>query len=283
MPISIACPECSNEIPQPAERCPHCGRPGIFWNVIAATEAVEQAALDGRYRTAIADATSRKVANIVQDFEAAVSQSSVVIARQEGEVLRLATSTRQLYGSYYQQIESGLRLPDGDQWDIVRELTDTLLFPHYKKDIRFGALCLDSVGLANYGTCSIVINEEMIAHRASVFEENSVLFTKRNGIGANKTDLPKGFRGTWADRAKICVAKLAQRIDSTTTPDQYSGLLLKQGITSAEDDFVEVHIWGPLSVLSIKEISVTVPRQRQRMTIIKALNDKLAKYGITVS
>ena len=283
MPVSIICPECKNEIPQPAERCPHCGRPGIFWNVIAASDPAEQAALNNRYTTATTDATTRKVASVVRDFENAVNQSSAVIARSEGEVLRLATSTRQLYATYYQQVESGLKLPDGDEWALIREVTDTLLFPQYKKDIRFGALCLDGVGLSNYGTCSIILKEEMISHRASVFEENSVLFTKKHSIGTSNPDLPKGFRATWHDRARLCVAKLAQNIDSATEPTQYSGLLLKQGTTSADDDFVEVHIWGPLSVLSISKITITVPRQRQRMTIIKALRAKLAKHGVTVN
>jgi hypothetical protein len=282
MPISIPCPECKNDIPQPAERCPHCGRPGIFWNVIAASDAAEQVALDSRYVTAMADAVSRGVVHVVQDFESVVSKSGAVIARSEGEVLRLATSTRQLYATYYQQVDSGLKLPDGDEWALVREVADTLLFPQYKKDIRFGALCLDGVGLSNYGTCSITLKEEMISHRASVFEENSVLFTQKHGLGTSNPDLPKGFRSAWSDRGKICIAKLARGIDSTTEPAQYSELLLKQGKTSADDDFIEVHIWGPLSILSISEITVRAPRQRQRMTIIKALRAKLAKHGVPV-
>ena len=169
MPGSIPCPECTYTIPQPSERCPHCGRPGIFWNVIAAEDPSERTALDARYGAAIADASSRNVAHIVQDFEVAAGKSSAVIARSESEVLRLATSTRQLYATYYQQIEAGLRLPDGSKWDLVRELTDTLLFPQYKKDIRYGALSVNNIGVKNYGDCSIVLKEEMISHRASVF------------------------------------------------------------------------------------------------------------------
>jgi len=283
MPVTIPCPVCKNDIPQPAERCPHCGRPGIFWNVIAASDTAEIAALHDRYVNAIADATSRKVDDKVLAFEAAVSKSGVVIARSEGDLLRLATSTRQLYATYYQQVESGLRLPEGDEWDLVREVTDTMLFPQYKKDIRFGALCIDGIGLSNYGNCSIALKEEMVSHRASVFEENSVLFTKKHGVSTSKPDLPKGFRAIWSDRARLCIAKLAYRVDSTTAANQYSGLLLKQGATTADDDFVEVHIWGPISVLSIKEVRVTVAKKRQRMTIIKAIREKLAKHGVTVN
>lgn len=283
MPISIPCPDCKNDIPQPAERCPHCGRPGIFWNVIAASDAAEQAALNSRYTTATADAVSRGVGDLLQDFENVLQKSFVVIARSETEVLRLAASTRQLYATYYQQVDSGLKLPDGDEWAVVREIADTLLFPQYKRDIRFGALSLDGVGLSNYGTCSITLREGMISHRTTAFEENSVLFTQKHDLGTSSPELPKGFRSTWLERVKLCIAKLAHGIDSTIEPAQYSALLLKQGKTSADDDFVEVHVWGPLSILSMSEIKVTVPRQRQRMTIIKALRAKVTKHGVIVN
>jgi hypothetical protein len=209
--------------------------------------------------------------------------STAVIARSESEVLRLATSTRQLYATYYQQLEGGLRLPDGNEWDVVREIADTLLFPKYKQYIRFGALSLDGIGLANYGPCSIALRDEMISHRASVFEENSVIFMKRHEVEASNPDLPKGYRATWADRAKLCVAKLEQTIDSTTTADEYSTRLLRQAASSADDDFVEVHIWGPISVRTMRKVTVVAPNELENRTILKALKvlrSKLAELGV---
>ncbi|MBA3492565.1 MAG: zinc ribbon domain-containing protein, partial [Gammaproteobacteria bacterium] len=251
--ITIPCSECGNEIQPPAERCPHCGRPGYFWNVITAMEPAEREALERRYQTAKRDATSRGADGPLQDFENAIAGSKAVIARSEGEVLRLATSTRQLYSTYYQQIEAGVRLPDGDAWDMLRELADTVLFPNYKKEMRFGALSWDGVGLSNYGSCSIVLRDELISYRTSVFEENSALFMERHDIKISRDpNLPKGYRATWGDRAKLCVAKLSLRIDSTTNSDKYSKLLLLKGATSKDDEFVEVHIWGPMTVLTME-------------------------------
>ncbi len=283
MSVSITCSRCKNDIPHSAERCPHCAEPGIFWNVLAAEDPAERAGLQSRYDLAKADALSRQADVAVQDFEAAINNTTAVIARSESEVLRLATSTRQLYSTYYQQLDAGVRLPDGDEWDVVREIADTMLFPKYKQDIRFAALSLDGLGLVNYGSCSITLRNEMISHRASVFEENSVLFMKRNGILAGKPDLPKGFRAPWPDRGKLCVAKLAADIDSTTGPNQYSGLLLRSGVTSANDAFVEVHIWGPISVLTMEKVTVTGPKARAKATIVKALKSKLRKHGVTIS
>lgn len=278
MPLSIPCPDCTNEIPQPAERCPHCGRPGYFWNVISANDVDERAALERRYQAAKADAVSRGADGCLQDFENAVAGSKTVIVRPYHDVLRLATSTRQVYGTYYQQIEADVRLPDGDKWDTLREIADTVLFPKYKKDIRFGALSLDGIGVLNYGTCSITLRDEMISHRASVFEENSAVFVERRG-----TKIPRGYRATWNDRTKLCVAKLSGNIDSTTGSDKYFRILLRQGTGSEDNEFVEVHIWGPMTVLTMEQVIVTPPKRNQRATIVKAIKFKLAKHGVRAS
>jgi len=282
MALSIPCPDCSNEIPQPAPCCPHCGRPGIFWNVIHAEDDGERAHLENRYNAARADAVVRGVDVTVQEFENAIANSMAVIARSETEVYRLA-NTKQLYSTYYQQIEAGLRLPDNNDWDVVRELTDSLLFPKYKEQIRFAALSLDGIGLSNYGSCSVALRDNLIAHRTSVFEENSAVFMDRHEIKVSrKPDVPKGFKATWIDRHKLCVAKLASRIDSATTPNQYSGLLLKEGASSESDEFIEVHIFGPISVLTMAKVTVTISKPGPRATILKALKSKLAKHGVLV-
>jgi hypothetical protein len=284
MPLSISCPECTNEIPQPAERCPHCGRPGPFWNVIAAEEATERAALDRRYQAAKADAASRGAISILEDFENAVGQSQAVISRSEIEVNRLASGNRQLYATYYEFTEAGMSLPAGDQWDVLRELADTVLFWKSKKHIRFGALSLNGEGLPNYGVCSMVLRDEMICHRSSVFEENSAVFMERNNIRfSREPKLPKGYKAVWEDRGKLCVAKLAKEIDSQTGPDKYSGLLLQQGSTSENDRFVEVHIYGAMTVLTMEQVIVTAPKRSQKATILKAIKFKLAQHGVRAS
>ena len=281
---SETCSFCGNEVPPPSQHCPHCGRPGRFWNVLAANESSEVAALNRRYQTAKKDALSRNADVALQLFENALVGSKAVISRFQSDVLRLASSTRQLYGTYYQLIEGGLRLPDGDEWDVLRELADTVLFPKYKEEMRFGALSLDGHGLPNYGECSIVLREEMIADRTSVFEENSALFVERHNIKiSRKPNLPKGYRATWAERAKLGVAKLYGRIDSTTTPDKYSRILLRAGATSESDDFIEVHIFGPMTVLTMEQVIVIAPQASRRATITRAIKSKLAKHNVQVN
>ncbi|HEX7333597.1 MAG TPA: hypothetical protein VF290_18990 [Pyrinomonadaceae bacterium] len=284
MPDSIPCADCKNEIPQPATSCPHCGRPGIFWNVIQANDDGERAELQSRYSAVKADALARGTDGPLQNFEDAIASSIAVIARSEVDVHRLANSSRQLYATYYQQLDAGVRLPDGDEWDVVREITDSLLFPKYKEHMRFAALSLDGIGLSNYGSCSIALRDDLIAHRASVVEENSVLFMERHGIKISRNaDIPKGFKAIWSERDKLCVAKLARHIDSATTPNKYSSLLLKQGTSPEDDEFVEVHIFGSITVLTMAKITVTISHSGPRRTIMKALKAKLAKHGLSIA
>jgi hypothetical protein len=284
MSTSIPCERCKNEIPQPAACCPHCGQHAIFWNVIDADKADERAALQVRYDAAKADALARGADAVLQDFQIAAASSKAVLARPVEDVQRLANSSRQLYATYYQLLEAGLKLPDNDEWNRARELADTVLFPHYKEQVRFAALSLDGVGLSTFGFCSIELRDEMIAHRASVFEENSVLFMEHHGVKVSRhPNVPKGYRAIWDQRAKLAAAKLAARIDSSTTPNQYSSLLLSEGAAPAAHEFVEVHIFGPMTVLTMANVKVTIPKAGQRTRIAKALRFKLAKYGVSVT
>jgi hypothetical protein len=282
--LSVTCEGCQNEIPQPAERCPHCGKPGIYWNVLAAEEPSEVSALDRRYANAKNDAASRKADGPLQDFESALAGSRAVIARSDRDVLRLATSTRQLYASYHELIEGGIRMPDGNEWDMLREMTDTVLFPKYKQNIKFGALSLDGIGLSNYGSCSIVLRDNMISHRTSVFEENSAIFMERHGVKISRNpNVPKGYRAVWGERAKLCVAKLAQRFDSGTVPGEYSRILLKQGATSSDEEFIESHTWGPITVLTMERVIVTESNPSKRSVIRRTIEAKLAAHNVPVN
>lgn len=281
---SRSCTYCHNDFPPSAVLCPHCARPALYPNVFAAEDDVEREALESRYQATRKEIIKRGAGAVLKEFEKATADSKAVIARNKSEVLRLATSTQQLYATYYQLTEGKVRLPDGDEWDVLRQLADTALFLGYKEDLRFGALSLDGVGLSNYGECSIVLRDDMISHRASVFEENSALFMERNNIKISRNpDLPKGYRATWDDRIKLCAAKLGCKIDSETNSDKYSELLIKKGASSVEDEFIEVHIWGPITVLTIEQVNVTSAAETRREAVIRAITAKLAKHNVKVN
>jgi hypothetical protein len=282
MPATRDCEFCHNALPRAASVCPHCGQPGLFPNVSDAEDEAERTALDRRSQAALIHSATRGAEQALKDFEAAAANSKAVLARSPGELLRLATSDHELYATFYELIGAGVRLPTGDQWDFRRQMADAALFPGYFKQIRFAALSLDGVGLSNFGSCSIVLRTDMIAHRTSVLEENSVIFAERHGVGTNQGAVPSGYRASWSDRAKLCGAKLHERIDAATRPDEYSRLLMRQGTTSEDDEFVEAHVFGPMTVRTIEQVTVSKRKKRADNVNIKRLTEELGKFGIKV-
>ena len=184
----VKCEYCRCTFPIICERCPHCARPGLFPNVRAAEDEGERKALNHRYLTIKENAARKGAMSALNDFELAIQTSKAVINRSINELQRIATSENELYASYYKLVDAGVKIPSGSKWDIIRVLTDAALFPGYREHIRFAALTLDTNGLTNYGECSLIIREDMIAHRASVFEENSVIWMDRHGIKVTEVD-----------------------------------------------------------------------------------------------
>jgi hypothetical protein len=124
----------------------------------------------------------------------------------------------------------------------------------------------------------------MVAHRASVFEENSILFMEHHDIRVSKArELPPGHRAAWEKRGMLCVAKLADRIDGATPRDAYSGILLRPGSASEDDDFVEVHVWGPMTIRTVERVIFNKPTSRAAREITSRANkQRMAKFGVTL-
>jgi hypothetical protein len=231
--------------------------------------AEERAALAQRYRAAIEAAASRGDADVVQAFEMAVGASKAVIARPLAEAERLSSSDRELFSTYYKLIEAELRL---------RQLADTALFSSLNApNIRFAALSMDESAPPSYGECCLVLREDRIAHRASIFEDNSATFMADRGY-----NVAPGFRATWEERAMLCVAKLADRLQVDTPVSQFPRVLMEPGPTSGEDRFVEVHVWGTMTRRTLEKVRVldAARNQRPRKARLKVLRDNLVQVGV---
>jgi hypothetical protein len=281
------CPfiDCGHGLPINADRCPHCGRPGLYPNVRAASRPAEKQALARRYRGARYALHSRGCGNVADALMKALAGSTAVITRPLGEVERLARSDREVYSTYYKQIEAEVRLPDDSQWDSLRRIAEEALFPGYKEDIRFAALTLDDRGLPNYGDCFFTLRSSMIAHRSTVFETNDVLFMSRRNLSLSEmAELPPGNRAAWADRATLCVAKLGPRLDRSMGRADFPAVLVQPGASTKDDEFVEVHVFGPLTIRSVEKI-VQVEPDTSRAGRVKrrAWGEKLRKqYGVAL-
>jgi hypothetical protein len=283
MPPKQPCRDCGVEFQINFERCPHCARPGLFPNVrFAELERVE---LNARYEDARREAEGRGARAAFKAFEERVgADSKAVLARSANELQRLATSDNEVYATFYELLGAHVRLWETGKWSVLRSAADAAFFPGFHTQIRFAALSLDSAGLSNYGDCSITLRAEMIAHRASVFEENTVTFLERRNLPFPRlADLPAGFRATWDERARLCAAKLAKLIEAGATSEAHGSLLLKQGQTSASDEFVEVHIWGPMTARTFERVTFRRGTARASRAIISRINlRRLERMGVQI-
>ena len=272
---SSPCSSCGNEVPFALELCPHCGNQGPPPNVKASRTSEERQALEQRYQAAFQDAASRGCREVLESFEIALQSSKAVINRPLADLERLAVSDRQLYATYYQRLGSEVQAPDGNAWDRWRRMADATLFPLYEERIRFAALTLDDQGVWSYGECSLVLREELIARRASVFEDNSTVFLRDRDF-----KLSPGYRATWEDRSRLAVAKLAPAIHAGTLPADFPGLVLQQGPTAEDDRVIEVHVWGPVTARTCQRV-ILVPKGRKAGQVFrKALRARLAAVGV---
>ncbi len=277
------CPDCGQVLPESADRCPHCARPGHFPNVRAAEQPEEKAALQKRLEKARRHADAAGTRPLLDVLERRAGASQAVLCKHVSEVQRLASSEKQGIATYYQSIEAEARLPDGDEWDLLRRQADAALFPGYEKHIRFAALSLDRTGVRNYGACSMTLRADYIAHRSTVFEENSAVFVKSIRVDRLRKALV-GQRAPWKERGKLAAAKLGagSQLGPHTKEADLPGILLRQGATSADDDFIEVHVHGPMTIRTVEHVEIR-PRPGDRRLAkpdLDALGDALARFGV---
>lgn len=275
------CKHCNYEKPLSVGLCPHCAWMDDYPNVFAAEQ--EQGELEQRYQDAMENAKGSGSESVLKDFENEVLGSTrAIINRSFEEVKRLVENTNELYATFYQKVRAGVRIPLGEKWDILRAVADDAFFPNYKEDIRFAALSLNNSGLFNYGECSLVLKESMIEHRATVLDENSVIFMKTHKVMMYEAEnLPKGYRATWKDRGKTAVAKHVSDVSAGTSKGEYPKIILQNGKTTEDDIFIEVHIWGPMSILSFEGVTADTTKFKGRKTLVNQIRFKLDdKYNI---
>ena len=270
------CPndECSAEVPPHKRNCVVCGADAGCPNVRAASEFIEVRALAFRFERARTHAKSVGAEQLFSEFCNAVRSSKAVVSLPLSRINELVSSDNSLYETFYQGVEADRRLPEINEWDSIRQSVDALVFPHYFKEIRFGALTLDGRGVAKYGGLSIVLRDVAIRNRTSVFEENTIEFVKRHV--AKGSAIPAGYRAVWDARHRLAAAKIAPEFCSSTKKEDFPSLLLDG------DDFVEVHIFGPIHRRAIERLTGKRPKQRSDRVLLKSIERKVKEVGAQV-
>lgn len=255
-----------------------CGTASTYPNVRRAANPSEKTALSLRLQEAERDAAARDCIAELKDFESACTSSSAVIARGLGHLDNLVRGDG-LLARYHTAVEAGLRIPQENDFDEKRGSVEAAVHPHYFKDIHYAALSLNGLGPTAYGNYHLQLKEETIRDRASVFEENPFILVKKLDIplGGN---IPKGYRAVWAERHLLAIAKLHSRIHPKMEPRDFPDILLHND--GPATDMLEVHIFGPVHIRALEQVSCKRPSRAADLLIWRNLKTALERQGIRV-
>ena len=143
-------------------------------------------------------------------------------------------------------------------------------------------LSLNDRGPATFGHFIIVLRESLIASRSTVFERNSVVFFQKLADTKVGDAPPPGYRAVWAHRSRLAMAKHYGQIVPTTVVGDYSSILVRAGSKPEDDEFIEVHIYGPIHRRAIEKVVCPPAPRGKKYPIYKDLERKLKECGATL-
>lgn len=246
-----------------------------------AEQTAEVAALDSNWAKSLASADTRGCRAVVDAFDDACKTSKAVMNYTCTKLLAQVANS-DIFETYY---EHARRVTTSENrplmnWSVLRPQTESELLgsDENKEKLHYAALTLTEQGLQSYGDCSLLLREDLTGHRASCFEANSaVKFATEGG------PFPLGSRSTWENRHKLCVAKLEKAITKSTTADQFADVLLSQEPTKTDDNFIEVHVFGPISLSTLENVTLTATLKGEDKLKWKIIKTKLEKAGVKVN
>lgn len=271
------CTGCNKPLSWAMRDCPGCGEVNTAPNIRHAQRELD--VLEQRYESSLSDCQTRHAASVAQDFMQTVAQDSHAVINGSASFFQtFFQDDKSLYGAYVPQARAELRMVADFENDSRRRSNEAAAFGAYGEEIRYAALSLDQRGLHSYGSCSMVLNQNICANKASVLDENSFDFVERHPRGG---PLAQGYRAAWGQRQKLALAKLGNQLNATTDASHYAGLLLHCTGDRASDQFMEVHLYGPFSPQAV--IAVTAPktgRDRAERCALEIFTDILTQKGL---
>lgn len=275
------CPQCTEIVPDAQRHCPACGADAGFPNVRLAQREKELNELDTRMQRARASADAAGYSTVMNDFGKSVLTSRAIIARPLRLLHDLIDTTHKTYSSYHKELSAGTRFASNNVFDQTRNQFENALFPNFYQHICFAALTLDDSWVKWFGQYAMLLKDSMIAHRATVFEENPFHFVRRHKLSLTDT-IPPGYRSVWGRRDDIAKAKLYPKLNPNTQSTDYPRILLEASREDNDADYIEVHIYGTFTKAAIDAIIGPRPRSNEDRVIWKMFKKSAAASRITV-
>ena len=275
------CPTCTREVRLDQRHCGYCTADAGYPNVRYATRPEEVASLRKRAER-VRKAVRRRKLQAEHDLLLALGgQSRLVINRGLRQLSDWLESSNKLYETFYRRKNKGEQFKE-DVWNLQRIAAENTISPHFFEHLTIAAISADGIGMSYYGDYSIVVREDAIAHRTTVFEENPFHFNTRHKVISGQAP-PPGYRAPWPERGVLVSAKLGGQIKPGATRDDLADLLMSRSRGEAECDFVEAHVYGDIHSECIDAVIGPPPTQRADRLIWTRLKRLLAKNGARVT
>jgi hypothetical protein len=275
------CPKCSAEVDLAHRHCTVCETDAGFPNVRMASREDERASLAARMERARVSSAACDMSNELEAFVAAVSTSSAVMNRSFGALQNWLLGGSPLFQTFHRQVEHSGRPIDESGWDQQRVMAEGAINPYCYRDLSFAALTLDYSGMDYYGPYAVILRDELIESRASVFEENPFFFVRNHHVTPLKP-LPVGYRAAWSDRGLLAAAKLHSQLKLGMEASQFAAVLMEPRRGDSDCDFVEVHIYGPVNRAAIAAVTGPVPADHVDRLLWKKMKRVLADLSASV-
>ena len=275
------CPECDCPVPEARNHCPHCARPQFFPNVQKARTTAETQKLNKAHQNAGSNATARKCVTEAQGFENACRKTQAVFACPISKLHRQIASGTEIFENFNDTERLKLRgaATGKRDWATLRvQAEEEILGSHkYAGTLHYASLSIDGRAL-NYGDLVATLKEEMIAHRASCIEGNTAeLFAKTRNFSSL-------LRCDWDNRHKICLAVFEKDLTPGTQAAQFPSLIVVNGATTADDRFIEVHIFGAMTARTLQSVHIRPKAHNERERVyLDAIREELAKVGVSLA
>jgi hypothetical protein len=262
------------------EKCPVCGTFHSYPNVRKAQQ--EARALSRLYDAAVAAAIGRGTEQKVAILESSAENGKIVVSTELDFIYEMIRDPRKNYVGYYRQVAATVRKAAVEQHHVDRSVADNALFPNYAEHIVYAALSCDRAGLVNYGPVAVFLKNAVAPLRVSLLIDNSYQFLKKYYKFGQP--LPTGYRATWTDRGRLAVIKCAPNVTPATPDHSLSSLIMRQGATRDDDDFIEAYVYDGFDIRAIERVvlnrPLVGPRDQNRW---QELTELLAAEGIDFS
>lgn len=275
------CTKCGEALSHALSYCIVCGQSADSPNVRLARAQIELDALSDRLQEADQSGAAGNYTSNIERFRDVVSSSQAVVARDISILHSLVDSDNKLLATFHNAVRGGARIPEDNKWDRGRHAAESTVSPGYFEDIQYACLTLDGLGVKWFGEYSITFIEKLIADRSTVFEENVFVFCDKLGVVAGKLP-PPGYRAVWNERQNLAVAKLHSKLNGANQT-RFAEILLDQGTSPDDADFIEVHVYGPLHRKAIASVAGPKPKRKSSKALWEFVKEELSSLDVEVN